>query len=279
MPGSDKGVRLLREPLLHFVVIGALLFAGYQLVSGPDLEPANPEIITVADTDIERLDASFERTWRRSPTEAERQKLVDNFIREEILNREAKLLGLDTGDEIIRRRLVQKMDYLLSAGADLEDPANSELEKFYQENRERYLRPARLAFEQVYLGEQAEPADAAATRDALNGGADPGALGRRTLLPASFGPGSDRSADQLFGDGFAKNLARLKIGEWSMPVQSGYGQHLVRLEVYQPAGFPDLAEVRETVVEDWKRQELDRLKSESFNAMAERYTVEYPDRG
>lgn len=279
MPGSERAGRLLREPLLHFVVIGALLFAGYQMVAEPGDEPVSAAVITVSGADVERLNASFERTWRRPPNEEERQKLLDNFVREEILNREAKLLGLDNGDDIIRRRLVQKMDYLLSASADLEDPENTELESFYREHRERYRRPARLAFEQVYLGDKADPGEAAAVRDALNGGAEPGSLGKRTLLPSSFGPASERSADRLFGDAFSEKLAGLKVGEWSMPVQSGYGQHLVRLELYQPASFPDLAEVRDAVVQDWKRQELDRLKSESFEAMAERYTVEYPDRG
>lgn len=279
MPGSERAGRLLREPLLHFVVIGALLFAGYQMVSEPGEAPVDATVITVSNSDSARLEAAFERTWRRPPTGEERQKLIESFVREEILNREAKLLGLDNGDEIIRRRLVQKMDYLLSASADLQDPEDAELEKFYQDNRERYLRPARLAFDQVYLGETAEPEDVTATREALNGGAEPELSGKRTLLPPSFGPGTERSADQLFGDGFSEQLAGLEVGEWSMPIRSGYGQHLIRLELYQPAGSPDLAEIRDTVVEDWKRQELDRLKSETFEALAKRYTVEYPDRG
>jgi hypothetical protein len=279
MRGSEWGARLLREPLLHFAVIGGLLFAGYQMIAEPGEAPVRAEVIMVTSADTARLDAAFERTWRRSPNGEERKKLVDSFVREEILNREAKLLGLDTDDEIIRRRLVQKMDYLLSASADLEDPADAELQEFYRNNRERYRRPARVAFQQVYLGETAEQDDIAAMREALNGGADPGLLGQRTLLPRTFGPGPESAADRLFGGGFSKNLEGLKTGEWSRPVQSGYGQHLVLIEMYEPAGFPELAKIRDAVIQDWKRRELDRLKAENFRALADRYTVEYPDRG
>ncbi len=272
-------MRLIREPLVHFVLAGALLFAGYQMFAEPADVGGPPEVISIAKSDVERLKAGFERTWRREPTSEELRFIIDGYVREEILNREARLLGLDANDEVIRRRLVQKMDYLLSASAEISNPTEVELGAFYRDNMGRYQRPARFAFDQIFLGEKAEAEAVAKILDALKEGESHRALGEHTLLPPSFGPGSAKSADKIFGDGFAEAIGDLEIDRWSGPVRSGYGQHVVRVKRHEKSYLPELNDIRASVIEEWRWQQLEKLKLENYEALADRYQVELPDRG
>ncbi|MCP4381513.1 MAG: peptidyl-prolyl cis-trans isomerase, partial [Hyphomicrobiales bacterium] len=175
--------RLLREPLLHFFIIGGLFFAAFAAVS--DRQPPPADVITITPERIEQLVAGFTSVWKRTPSSDEIESLIDADVREEIYYREALALGLDTNDTVIRRRLRQKMEFLSDAGAGLLEPSDSELEDYLAANEEVFRRDARLAFEQIYLGENPDPESVASLLSTLQSdpAVDPSSLGERTLLP------------------------------------------------------------------------------------------------
>lgn len=175
--------RLLREPLVHFLLIGAAVFGLYGLVA-PPVAPAGSEIVITA-ADAGRLKAQFRATWNRDPTATEFNGLLDNLVREEIFYREAKLFGLDQNDQVIRLRLRQKAEYLLSQPAALPAPTEAQLRAHYEGTRAKYAAPSAISFEQVFLGEPSQE-EIARVRTALKAGADASAHGTATLLPGTM---------------------------------------------------------------------------------------------
>ena len=141
---------LLREPLLHFLILGAAVFAVFRVV---DETPAafEPNLLEVTESDVSLLSQQFEATWRRPPTEREVSVLIDSQIEEEVLVREAQALGLDQGDTIIRRRLAQKMTFLLEGSVEAVVPTETELAEHLAAYPERFRKSALIAFEQVLL--------------------------------------------------------------------------------------------------------------------------------
>lgn len=266
----------LREPLVHFFIIGAGVFVLYDQGSGPQSTTSHETRIVVDEADIRRLEASFERVWQRQPDRVERAGLIDAHVREEILNREALRLGLANGDEVIRKRLAQKMDYLLSAERTVDDPADPELRSYLEANAERYRRPAAFSFVQVFLGETTEAADVARTLQALQAGANPDALTKSSLIPAQFGGISAAGVRSIFGASFAAAMPELEEGVWTGPVPSGYGVHLVRLDLHTPGGPPDFSAIRPKLLADWRRGQLDLRKQQAYQSLAAAYTVERP---
>ncbi len=269
--------RLLREPLLHFLAIGGLIFLLFVAVSGPS--PGPTDTIVVGPERIEQLATGFKSVWRRPPTEDELRSMIDDFVREEIYYREALALGLDRNDTVVRRRLRQKMEFLTDAGADLLEPAAGELEAYFLANEQTFRHGPRLAFEQIYLGEK--PGQETITRS-LNSlqsdpATDPSVLGERTLLPAQLGLSPPNALDGVFGKGFFERLAELPPGVWAGPVVSAYGVHLVRILVSLPARTPSLEEVRDAVLRDWKGAKALEIRELHYARLRQRYVIEIRD--
>jgi len=268
--------RLLREPLVHFLVIGGLLFALYTAVSGPAPVPRNA--IVIEPERIEQLAGGFEAVRGRPPTDDEMAALVEGFIREEVYYREAMALGLDRDDTIIRRRLQQKLEFLTDSGADLIEPAAGELEAYYEANARTYQVPPSIAFEQVYLGQSPAPERVSATLAALL--ADPEVdqfeLGERTFLPAQMTLSDPEAIDRRFGAGFFAALEGLPQGQWSGPVGSGFGLHVVRVIDTLPASMPSLEDVREEVLLEWRAAKASELREIVFARFRERYEIVFP---
>jgi len=265
--------RLLREPLLHFLAIGGLIFLLFT-PTGPGAGPT--DTIVVGPGQIEQLAAGFQAVWRRPPTDGEMQAMIDEFIREEIYYREALALGLDQDDTVVRRRLRQKMEFLTDTAADILEPAPGELEAYFAANEQAYRNRPRLAFEQIYLGENPGPEEVSQTLDALR--ADPtaasSALGKSTLLPPQLGLSLPGAIDGLFGQGFFEQLAELPTAIWSGPVTSAYGAHLVRVDDSLPASTPPLADVREAVLREWKAAKAKDIREQHYARLRERYHIE-----
>ena len=179
--------RLLREPLLHFLAIGGLIFVFYTAVSGPALTPVNA--IVIGPERIEQLAKGFQAVWRHPPSADELNGIIDDAVREEVYYREALALGLDRNDTIVRRRLRQKMEFLSDSGAEILVPAAGEIEAHLVANEKTFQRSPRLAFEQIFLGQIPDPESARRVLSALQSGtvADPSTLGKHTLLPAQLG--------------------------------------------------------------------------------------------
>lgn len=266
---------IIREPLLHFALIGLavfLLFPGD--AGGPAGSTPGTTVIEIGNSTVDRLAAQFEATWNRPPNAEETAGLIESHIRQEVLYREALALGLDSGDAVIRQRLRLKMEFIGEAVAAALVPTDADLAAWYAANADDFTGPAIVDFDQVML---ADPAEAEATLAALASGADQATLGRGTLLPARVDRGSALAVDGAFGPGFFDAVAAFPPGAWSGPIGSAYGAHLVRLEsVFRPAA-PPLDDVRDAVIAAWKQEQADLLREAQYQALRARYDIRLPD--
>jgi hypothetical protein len=272
---------LLREPLVHFVALGAALFALFELV-GERARP--PELVVIEASDVTRLAQGFARTWQRPPTREELAGLVRDQVDEEILYREALALGLDRDDTIVRRRLRQKMEFLFDAGAPLAEPSEAELERHLLAHRERFEEPSRVSFRHVYLSVDrrgdAARADAERLLATLRGSDDGWERAGDPLpLAPAFEAITPADVDALLGGEVAKALLELPLGRWEGPVASSYGLHLVRVDTRSAARLPPLAEVRERVRSDLASLHRGEASLRRLAELRERYEVrvEWPE--
>jgi hypothetical protein len=269
-------LRLLREPLLHFAVLSVLIFLAYFLLSGR--KEAGREQIIVSEARIEQLAGLFAKTWQRAPAPEEMKALVDDYVAGEIYYREARRLGLDSDDAVIRQRLRLKMELMNDLEVDQLSPDDAELAAFLAANSARFAVDPQLAFEQVLLSPErrgdALEADAAKLLGELRSGSiDPATAGDSTLLPPSLPLTQLTLVGREFGDDFAAAIAALPQGEWSGPVKSGYGLHLVRIIERQPSRTPTLDEAREAVIREWKAVKREDFRRERLAELARQYDI------
>jgi hypothetical protein len=265
---------LLREPLVHFLLGGAALFLLYDRVAG--LEAGRPDRIVVSEDRLAMLVRSFERTWLRPPSDSELLGLIDDYVTEEVLYREALALGLDRDDLVVRRRMRQKLEFLNDDLSNRE-ASEEELRDFLEANHERFLVPQRVSFSQVFIhpeGNGAAGLRAADLLARLRDGADPEALGDPTLLPRGLERASPPEVSGSFGDDFVEALASAPVGDWSGPVASSFGLHLVHVTGREPARAPPLEEVRVAVEREWASEERKRARERFYAELRARYDVE-----
>jgi len=273
-------VKLLREPLLHFMVIGAAIYLLYG-VFAETLPEADDKTIVVTAGEIEWMQTSWQKRWNRPPTAAEFDGLVQQYIKETVLYREALTMGLNQHDQVIRRRLAQKLEFLAKDLVALTPPTEKELQSYFESHLDRYQEPTRYTFTQVFIDpdkrgdttlEDAEviKATLVAQGEAIE---DAGALGDDFMLQ-NYYPEKDQSEIQKhFGSGFAESLIELSSGQWHGPVLSGYGVHLVYVSNIIEPPAPVFAEVRERVVQDWTMDRSEELNEQFYANLRDRYTV------
>lgn len=266
----------LRQPLVHFLVAGAAIFGLFAALDDTQSGTAQQEIIVTSEK-AEQLAAGFQSVWRRAPTDQELSGLIDDFIREEVLVREATALSLDRNDTVIRRRLRQKMEFLTDSAAGALEPSDDELLAFFDENRERYASETEIAFDQVYVGADPSADDIDEVREALEAKTEHTLIGEPTLLPASLGKSAEVSVDGTFGRGFFEQLTTLDVNGWDGPIQSGYGAHIVRITERADGGTLPFETVRDDVLRDWTKAKADEIAEEQMARMLERYEITRPD--
>jgi peptidyl-prolyl cis-trans isomerase C len=273
--------RWLREPLIHFLLAGALIFAVYELLNPAAGRGAQVDQIVLTKDDLRQLVIGWLAQGRALPSAEEMRALVAQKVRESILSREAVALGLDKDDEIIRRRLAQKMDFLAADVAALQDPSEAELRAWFAQNSSRFALPPRASFRHLYFSFDRGPGaqDTAAAALAKLAG-KPDAAASVAADPFMFRDYySDRTPEQIakeFGPDFAKALFQLEPGAWRGPIRSGYGWHLVFVEVIEPGRIPAFEEVQPDVKSAWLDQKQREIKRIAFAAMRARYTVVVP---
>lgn len=265
---------LLREPLVHFLVLGLALFAGYRWLAGDD---GGGRTIVVDDARVAFIRAQFKTTWNRDPTDAELRGLVDGAVRDEMFYREGEALGLDRDDPVVMRRVRQKYEVLAEEMMAQEAPTDADLGQWLATHAADYARPAVLTFTQILLTSADAAAEAGAKADAarraLVRGADPGTLGLRTMLRLhEDAVGVDRVARD-YGQAFADALAAAPVDEWSGPVRSAYGAHLVRVESRVAGRNPSLEEVRPQVMRDWEGARRERAIEAKLAELRRKYDV------
>ncbi len=266
---------LASEPLVHFLALGALVFA---LQGWFGEAPPSKAQLTIGPGEIANISALFERTWGRPPSETELSNLIDARVREEVLYREALAMGLDDNDTIVRRRLVQKLEFLSDDLAARIEPDDAALQAFLEADPERFRRDGALSFAQVFLDPTRHRDDIdtvlAELSAKLEAGAPPQTVGDRLDLPTTLDGVPYQRVASSFGRGFAQVVATLPPGAWQGPVPSAYGLHLVRLDRLEPGGLPPLAEIREQVLNEWRSDQRQQAADALYEALASKYAIE-----
>jgi hypothetical protein len=267
-------LKILKEPLLHFAAIGGLLFGLYAVVN-PD-EFGGETHILVDSGRIDNLSAQFQRTWNRPPNEVELKGLVDDFVIEEILYRQALAMGMDKNDAMIRRRLRQKMEFVTTDAVTLFDASDDELDQYLRAHPEKFARDPVYSFEQIYINADGSSEEVQARLSAiqqqLHG--DTADLGDRTLLPREFNQATAFSVDRTFGENFATQLDALSLNQWSQPLRSGLGIHLVKLSSRQASELPVLSEVRAVVLREWQNDKNQSVKAALLENLLAQYQID-----
>jgi peptidyl-prolyl cis-trans isomerase C len=270
-----------REPVLHFLFAGALIFAVYDFLNPAAGRSPQADQIVLTKDDLRQLAVFWLAQGRALPTAEEVHALVEQKVREEILSREAVALGLDKDDEIIRRRLAQKMDFLAADVAALQDPSEAELKAWFSQNSGRFALPPRVSFRHLYFSFDRGPGarEAAAAALAKIAG-EPDASAAVAADPFMFRDYyGDRDPEQIakeFGPDFAKAVFQLEPGAWRGPIRSGYGWHLVFVDATEPGRIPAFEEVQSDVKSAWLDQKQREIKDTAFASMRARYTVVVP---
>jgi len=276
-------MNLLKEPLLHFLLVGAALFGAYTWLNRTVEKPSvgkTPQI-QVSAGDVQWLVENWTTQWQRPPTQQELRGLVVDYLNEQLLAREARALGLEENDVIIRRRLAQKLTFLIDDTLRRADPSDDELQQFYETNAQRFRSGARISFVHIYFSPQLRAdarLDATAVLKLLEESSRSATeLGDRLLLESEFRDETEQSISSAFGPGFARAVFALKSNAWSGPIESGYGLHLVRVLALQEARLPSLSEVRARVLEDWKREQEQIAKERYLAQLRRKYDVVVDD--
>ncbi len=261
--------RLLREPLVHFLIAGALVFT---LLSGrtPDLGERR---IVVDERVVGGLVSRFYDNFRRMPSKDETDGLIRDWVADQVYYREALNLGLDQGDEVVVRRMRRKLEAMTVAEAETKTPRDAELQALIDKDPARYAEDPRTSFDQVYLGADTPQNRALAETQLARLRKRERVTGTPIPIPASF---SGASADQIsgtFGDEFTLALRNVAPGPWNGPIASGLGLHLVRVSARTAAQPPVLAKVRQRVENDWRAGANARAREEAYARMLEGYDV------
>jgi hypothetical protein len=271
-------MKLLREPLLHFILLGAGIFVAFSIVTRHRTD--KPGEIVVSQGTIENLVTGFSRTWQRPPTEEELEGLVRDYIREEAAYREALALGLDRDDMIVRRRLRQKLEFLSDELATRTEPSDAELQSFLQTHTGLFQSEPLFSFRQIYFNPQLHGGnlhhDMARTLEDLKRAgsrANTADLGDSFLLERSFEKLSLSDVKKTFGEQFASAVAALPLGVWQGPIESGYGTHLVFVTQRSEGRLPALDEVRDQARREWLDAKRAEATERFYQAILSRYKV------
>ncbi len=270
--------RLLKEPLLHFLLIGAALFGIFELLGSESRKtPAarSPKQLVVTPERIRHLAATFNETWQRPPTSAELEALVDDFVENEVFYREAVALGLAEEDPVVRRRLRQRMESLADDASDRPSPTDETLAAYLANNKDRFQRKPSYTFRQIHYGPPRPGPEPEATleTDLARLRAGKPVPPKKSVLPKSFADASALVVNGTFGAGFSKQLDALPLGEWSGPLRSDLGFHLVRLEARSPAQLPPLDEIRFLVLREWANEKRAETRANLAQSLLQQYEI------
>ena len=270
--------RLIREPFLHFLLLGALIFIAHRFLSKRIDD--GPGRIVITQGQITSMVIGFSRTWQRPPTREELEGLIRDRVREEVYSREAIAMGLDRDDPIIRRRLQQKLAFVTDDVAAVAEPTDSELADYLKTHAASFRVDRRVTFSQVYLdpskrGQRlAGDANELLTQLRKRGrSADLSSLGDPFLLEHRFLATPDMEIAKQFGEKFVTKLGDVPVGQWFGPVESGYGMHLVFVEERTAGRLPELAEVRDAVSRDWTNERRLELNEKFFQGLLKHYEI------
>lgn len=276
--------RWVREPLLHFLLLGGMLFAASAYVEPPVGAADVSRQIRLTPDELMQLATYFQSQWRRPPTLEEFGRLVEDKVRQEVLYREGVAMGLEKDDEIVKRRVAQKMQFLAEDVAAAREPTPDELRSFYQQNGPQFAQPSRVSFRHLYFspdrrGGRARE-DAARALAKLTGQPQDAQLAGALADPFMFQDYyRDRARENLrkeFGPKFALAVESLSPGSWQGPIDSGFGWHVVFVDTLVPGRAPAFEEVEADVRAAWLAEQKATAWSKAYKEMRAKYTVLLP---
>lgn len=284
-PSLAQNIRdLLREPLLHFLAIGAILFGSYTYFNRGrvGIEPSKQIVLSLDDLRI--MEAYYESQWHRPPTPQEFQAMVEDKVREEVLYREGLAMGLDKDDTIVKRRMAQKMQFLAEDVAGAHEPSTSELKSWFEKNDGKFALPSRYSFRHLYFspdkrGHSAQE-DAAKVLTRIAGQPENSPLaasaGDSFMFQDYYGDRTPSAIAKEFGPQFAVAIEKLKPGSWQGPLESGYGWHLVFVDTVIPGRIPAFEEIESDVKTAWLGEQKTAAWQKAYAEMRSKYTVMLP---
>ena len=271
---------MIREPLLQFLLIGAGIYALFYFYGEPSPQDQQQTIVVTSDY-IGSLNSSFSKRWNRTPSDEEMRGLVNEYVRESLLYREALAMGLDKEDHIIRRRMAQKLEFLSNDLINLTAPDDAVLEQYLKDNAEQFRGQDYISFTQLFIdpdkrGESVIE-DAATLLAELQAEGPPSRQtlekSDRLMLQSIFSDAPRREVQRQLGQEFTDAVMQLEAGLWHGPVRSGYGLHLVYVSGYTAAQDPLLADVKDQVLMEYQREQAKKFNQDYLDVLKERYTV------
>ena len=271
---------LARAPLIHFLLIGAAIYALYGIIGGNE-DGGNERTVTVTAGDTQALTDQWIRLWSRPPTKDELAGVIRDHVRVQILYREAVAMGLDAGDTVIERRLAQKMEFLAQSLFTPEEPSDDELKIWYAANQDRFKQPDLYTITHIFFNPEKREAttfdDARATLEELKSldglPSDYHDYGDRFMLQNFYHNQSELDLRKQFGSGFAEKVVKLEPGLWHGPVLSGYGTHLVMVHEVLLSPLPAYADVKAKIKEEWTAEQIEKLSDRFLENLISRYEI------
>jgi len=267
----------LREPLLHFLVLGAALFGLFSMLEKKDAEA--PTKIVISASHIATVSDRFARTWRRAPTDQELQGLIEDDIRDEIFYREGRAAGLDRDDIVIRRRVRQKMEFL-AEDIDGTEPSDEQLATYLVSNPELFRIEDRLTFHQVFLSAnrrgsalEGDTQQVARVLAQTTSSTSPPTIGDPFLLGDEFRAMSQSDIAHTFGEAFVRQISSVEPGRWQGPIPSSFGAHFVFVDEHLSSKQPSLDTVREAVKREWMNARRVEAERKLYDQLRQRYQV------
>jgi len=266
----EGALRAARGPWLALLLVGTVLWGLHRVARGPE-----PRMLVVTAETVAALREDLARQHGREPTAAEVDARVDEWIEDELLVREARALGLDRADPIVRRRLAQKLRFALEDADGVDDPGDEVLAAWHREHAERYRRPPRRGFTHVFVAghDAGAQARAEALVEALEGGADPAGRGDAFPHGGDQGPADHQALADRYGEELARAVAAAPVGQW-LAARSSFGWHALRVDDERPGELPALHEIRARVLADWQLEHRASSLERELAVLRERWNVE-----
>lgn len=261
---------LIREPLLHFLLIGLALFVLYDRVSPGDNQSRR---IVVTQGQVGEMASQFQSQSNRPPTSGEMEGLIEAYVRDEITYREGLAMGLDEDDAVIRRRIRQKYD-LIAEEENRAPPTEADLLAYLKAHPAKFVRPTVVSFDQLFFDPiSTRPETVNAARAALTKGADPAAFGQPSLLPRHVEKNAIDLVGRDFGEEFARQVVQAPVSRWVGPVASAIGVHLIRVTQRAAPELPTLNRVRTAVEREWENDNRVGARDADYRKLRAQYDV------
>jgi len=266
--------KILAEPLIHFVLLALLFFVIHGLVNPESLQGSNK--ITISSLRIEQLKKGFEKTWTRTPDQQELKKLIDDYVLDEIYSREAKLIGLAENDAVVRKRLRQKMEFMLQDVSSLQEPDDKTLRIYYEKRKGKYIQEARYSFTQMYISPDKNKAQLKQVVELMTKELQQGNIPKtdNSMLAKQIVNNTEFQVDRQFGEGFSLQLNVLTLKQWSKPIRSGLGYHIVNVSERKLDHPKTLENVRAQLIVDWKYEQSQLFQLAYEQELLEKYEIE-----